>query len=62
MTREAAEPRLPPDARDASRRVHDVWIRIIADRISPPVDPARVEELDAIFDARTKAGGAPPVS
>ena len=49
-------------ARDATRRAHDVWTRIVAEFRPPPVDPARVEELDAFIAARTKAGGAPPVS
>ena len=49
-------------ARDATQRAHDVWTRIVAEFRPPPIDAARIEELDAFIARRTEAGGAPPVS
>lgn len=49
-------------ARDATARAHDLWTRIVKEFIPPPIDPARVEELDAFIAKRVESGGAPPVS
>ncbi len=49
-------------ARDATQRAHDVWTRIVAEFRPPPIDPARIEELDAFIAKPREAGGAPPVS
>ncbi|MBV8106710.1 MAG: trimethylamine methyltransferase family protein [Hyphomicrobiales bacterium] len=49
-------------ARDATQRAHDIWTRIVNEFSPPPIDAARIEELDAFIAKRTEAGGAPPVS
>ena len=49
-------------ARDATERAHGVWTRIVSEFVPPPLDPARLEALDAFIAKRTEAGGAPPVS
>ena len=49
-------------ARDANMRARDLWKRIVAESKPVPLDPARIEALDAFIAKREEAGGAPPVS
>ena len=53
----------PSEARATRpQRAHDVWTCIVAEFRPPPINAARIEELDAFIARRTEAGGAPPVS
>lgn len=49
-------------SRDATTRAHDIYRRVVDEAKPVPIDPARVEELDAYIAKRTEQGGAPPVS
>ena len=49
-------------SRDATARAHDIYRRVVDEAKPMPLDPARVEELEAYIAKRTEAGGAPPVS
>jgi trimethylamine--corrinoid protein Co-methyltransferase len=48
-------------ARTATERATGVWKRLLDEYEAPPLDPARLEELDAYITERTAAGGASPV-
>ncbi|MHC8510285.1 MAG: trimethylamine methyltransferase family protein [Rhodospirillales bacterium] len=46
----------------ATMRAHKIWKRTLHDFEPPPLDPARLEAIDAFIAKRTEDGGAPPVS
>lgn len=43
----------------ADRRAHIIWKQLLADYESPPIDPARLEAIDAYIARRKAEGGAP---
>jgi len=49
-------------AMTADERATALWQRKLAEFTPPPMDDARIEELDAFIAKRTEQGGAPPVS
>jgi trimethylamine--corrinoid protein Co-methyltransferase len=46
--------------RTSNERAHDLWRRTLDAFEPPPVDPGRLEDVDAFIARRTQEGGAPP--
>ncbi len=49
-------------AKTATERANGIWKQVLRDFEPPPIDPARIEELDAFIAKRTEEGGASPES
>jgi trimethylamine--corrinoid protein Co-methyltransferase len=49
-------------SRDADARATAIWRRMLETAEAPPLDPARIEALDAFSARRSEEGGAPPLS
>lgn len=49
-------------AKTADERATDLWRKTLDEFQPPPIEPARIEELDAFIAKRTHEGGAAPVS
>ncbi|MHC8508493.1 MAG: trimethylamine methyltransferase family protein [Rhodospirillales bacterium] len=49
-------------AKTATQRANGIWKQTLRDFEPPPLDPARLEAIDAFIAKRTEEGGALPVS